>query len=107
MKSITIQLVRLKSLIENDINMEGATSKIIAYASVEIAQGIFINGISIRQDIQNKNIKVVFPCRKIHNETQPFISFSSKKIEKEILVEILSKLKEAMSKELESKDKDY
>lgn len=107
MKSITIQLVRLKSLIENDVNMNGATSKIIAYASVEIAQGVFINGISIRQDVQNKNVKVIFPCRKIHNETQPFISFSSKQIEKEVNIEILNKVKDAMSKELESKDKDY
>lgn len=71
MKSITIQLVRLKSLIENDVSMNGATSKIIAYASVEIAQGIFINGISIRQDVQNKNVKVIFPCRKFTTKLNP------------------------------------
>lgn len=81
--------------------MNGATSKIIAYASIETNEGISINGISIRQDIQNKSIiKVIFPCKKLHNETQPFISFSSKLIEKEIVMSIMLHLREAMSKEI-------
>ena len=101
MKSITIQLVKLKSLIENDASMGGATSKILAYASIEIIDGVFINGISIRQDVQNKSIiKVIFPCKKVHNETQSFITFSSKKLEKEICLEILSYLRNSIAKEL-------
>lgn len=101
MKNITIQLVRLKSLIENDITMNGATSRVIAYASIETDEGISINGISIRQDTQDKsNIKVVFPGKKIHNEVQAFVSFNSKLTEKEITVSILSHLRASMDKEL-------
>lgn len=105
MKNITIQLVKIKSLIENDSSMNGATSKIIAYVSIEVSDGIFISGITIKQDIQTKAIRVIFPCRKLHNESIPFISFRSKKIEKEICIEILSHVRSAIANELENKEK--
>ena len=101
MKSITVQLVKLKSLIENDSCMNGAKSKILAYVSIEIVEGVYIHGISVRQDVQNKSIiKVIFPCKKLHNEMQPFITFS-KNIEKDINIEILTYVRNAMAKELD------
>lgn len=101
MRNITISLVRLKSLIENDVNMDGATSRIIAYASIETDEGIVINGISVRQDTQNKEImKVVFPGKKVHNEIQSFVSFNSKLVEKEMSMSILIHVRNAIEKEI-------
>jgi len=101
MKSITLRLVKSKTTIENDINLGGAASRILAYAYIETDEGIIIKDISVRQDIQNPvNIKVVYPFKKLYMDIQPYVDFSSSLTRKEIDGMILTKLKEAVTKEL-------
>jgi len=101
MKSITLRLVKSKTTIENDINLGGVTSRVLAYASIETNEGIVIKDISVRQDVQNPtNIKVVYPFKKLYTDVQPYIEFNSLIVKKETDKMILTKLKDAISKEI-------
>ena len=101
MKNITIQLVKRKICIEADPNFEGASSRVVAYVSLELDDGFIIDEISVRQDIDNRSdFRVVFPFRKVHDEVIPYISFTSEEKKKEIIRLILMKLSKSMENTL-------
>lgn len=105
MKNITIQLVKRKICIEADPNFNGASTRVLAYASLELDEGFIIDEISVRQDIDNRSdIRVIFPFRKVHDEVIPYITFSSEKAKKEIIKSIVEKVSKAVENDLFSDD---
>lgn len=101
MKNITIQLIKGKICIESDPNFKGASTRILAFASLELDEGITIDEISIRQDIDNQSdIRVIFPFRKVHDEIIPHISFTSEESRKKLVKEILTKVSKAIENDL-------
>lgn len=105
MRNITIQLIKRKICIEADPNFKGASTRILAYASLELDEGLVIDEISIRQDIDNRSdIRVIFPFRKVHDEIIPYISFTSEEAKKEIIKDILTKVSKAVENDLFSDD---
>lgn len=101
MRNVTIALVKAKSLIEKDVNFSGATSRLLAYVSLETSDGIVVSGISVRQNVQNRgDIKVCYPGRSMYTETKPYVSFTSAMVEKETAVMILTRVREAMQNEI-------
>lgn len=105
MRNITIQLIKRKICIEADPNFNGASTRILAYASLELDEGLVIDEISIRQDIDNRSdIRVIFPFRKVHDEIIPYISFTSEEAKKEIIKNILTKVSKSVENDLFSDD---
>ena len=101
MDNIIVQLVTKKVMVENDINFDGKTTRIMSYITLETSDGIIIKDISVRQDIDNKSdIRVVYPFKKVHNSCSPYIEFSSSIVKKETTKMILQKVYQSISSEL-------
>lgn len=101
MQNIIVQLVKRKIWIESDPNFKGASARVIAYATVEFDEGLIVTDISIRQDIDNpSDIRVIFPFRKVHDETVPYIKFKNPEIEKEAKLNILSMVESTIINDL-------
>lgn len=105
MKNITVQLVKRKICIESDPNFKGASTRVLAYVSLELEEGFIIDEISVRQDIDNRSdIRVIFPFRKVHEDIIPYVSFSSEEKKKELIKIILEKVSKAVENDLFSDD---
>ena len=93
-----VQLVKRKIWIEADPNFNGSSTRVLAYATVETDDGFVISDISIRQDIDNPtDIRVVFPFRKLHEETVPYIKFTSDEHKKKVTLDILNTVKSSIN----------
>ncbi len=104
MRNVIVQLLRKKTLIENDSHFDGRPTRILAYASIETHEGIIISDISIHQDIEDKDdIRVIYPFRKIHTDISSYITFNSKTVKKEFDILLLKQLKASVEKEVKEK----
>ena len=101
MNNVTVQLVKQKICIESDATFNGASTRTIAYATVELNEGFIIDEISIRQCLDNKaDIRVIFPFKKVHDKVIYYVKFPSEQVKKEVTLEILNRVRQAMDRSL-------